>query len=320
MDNENDIVKFFTSVHEAHLSDTEHAVLRRTIAAYLSEHPVHARSFWQKFRLISTERALWARPLPIALAVLVLAIIGGGVSFAAEGSLPGSILYPVKLAINEPIQGALAITPHAKAAWVSARALRRLEEAEVLVQQKSFNTSTRHVIATNFQTQAKQAKDQFRKLGEGGNTELAHQLNSSFEATLGKHDRMLASFASASTTNAGEEQEIGELRKSIHQEQSMEDDSVDSLSASSTDEVSHGNGKHADDGKQGSGNDGSETNDHGVSPSSEPSPSNVSNDRSQGNVKGVSTSTPTGPFKIQLQGSSHDGEDHDRTQGGASDD
>jgi hypothetical protein len=50
-------------------------------------------SFWQRFFV--------ARPLPIALTLVVAILIAGGGAFATASSLPGEVLHPIKLAAEK---------------------------------------------------------------------------------------------------------------------------------------------------------------------------------------------------------------------------
>ncbi len=84
-------------------------------------------------------------------------LLGSSVSFAAENTVPGDLLYPVKTNLNERVLGAMAVTPKAKAAWEVQLVDRRLQEVEKIatiltatpeVQQlaeKNFAESTRRV-------------------------------------------------------------------------------------------------------------------------------------------------------------------------------
>jgi hypothetical protein len=50
----------------------------------------------------------------------------------AEDALPGDMLYPLKVRINEEVRGYLAFSPHEKIAWETTRIERRLAEARLL--------------------------------------------------------------------------------------------------------------------------------------------------------------------------------------------
>lgn len=82
---------------------------------------------------------------------LVLVIAGGTqASFAAEDAKPGDILYPVKVALAEPITLALAITPEQKAELAARYASRRVDEAAALSSQGKLDAKTADDLAVRF--------------------------------------------------------------------------------------------------------------------------------------------------------------------------
>jgi hypothetical protein len=64
--------------------------------------------------------------------LVILILVGGGVSYASENSLPGSNLYRIKVGFNEKIMERLAFTPDAKVSYSALLIEKRLAEAEVL--------------------------------------------------------------------------------------------------------------------------------------------------------------------------------------------
>lgn len=95
-----------------------------------------------------TRRPAFAR---ITAALLVLVLGSGGVAYAAEGTLPGDALYPVKVDVIEPAEGLLlAGSPHAEAAWQLTLAERRVEEAATLASEGRLATSTEAEIGNRF--------------------------------------------------------------------------------------------------------------------------------------------------------------------------
>ncbi len=66
------------------------------------------------------------------LALLLLLIVGGGTGVIAENALPGDVLYPVKIHVNENIESTLAFTPKSNAEVAIKQATKRLEEVEKL--------------------------------------------------------------------------------------------------------------------------------------------------------------------------------------------
>ncbi|MGD1992788.1 MAG: DUF5667 domain-containing protein [Anaerolineae bacterium] len=79
--------------------------------------------------------AFATRLIGIMLAVVVgLSAIGGGAALAAEDSLPGDALYPIKLAVEDVRMG-LASDPEAQVALALQLADERTEEIEALIAQ-----------------------------------------------------------------------------------------------------------------------------------------------------------------------------------------
>lgn len=91
------------------------------------------------------------------LALLLLLLVGGGTGVVAEKALPGDVLYPVKIHVNENIESALALTARGDAEVAIKQAARRLEEVEKL----------KAVVGTT--TPEQNAQLQAAVLGELGN-------------------------------------------------------------------------------------------------------------------------------------------------------
>jgi hypothetical protein len=63
------------------------------------------------------------------LALLLLLLVGGGATgVVAEKSLPGDVLYPVKIHINENFESAIAFTAKSDAEVSVKQAARRLRQ------------------------------------------------------------------------------------------------------------------------------------------------------------------------------------------------
>ena len=86
-------------------------------------------------RRIKMRLAFGTRFMGILLAVVIgLSVIGGGVALAAEDSLPGDSLYPVKLAVEDARMG-LVSNPETQVALALQLADERTEEIEALIAQ-----------------------------------------------------------------------------------------------------------------------------------------------------------------------------------------
>ncbi len=110
--------------------------------------------------------------MPI-LAAFVALMLGTGTTFAAETALPGDVLYPVKVNINEEVREAFAFSPEQKANWELERANRRAEEAVKLQTAGNMNESIRERLANSMQANEQKIEKLTKQLEENGDEEIA---------------------------------------------------------------------------------------------------------------------------------------------------
>ncbi len=88
----------------------------------------------------------------ISIIVAVLFGLSGGVSYAAQGSLPGDTLYPVKVHVNEGVEGAFQVGAKAEAEFARKELERRAAETEALAAQERLDVNAKATLTA--QTQA----------------------------------------------------------------------------------------------------------------------------------------------------------------------
>ncbi|MDO8495117.1 MAG: DUF5667 domain-containing protein [bacterium] len=120
-------------------------------------------------------------------------LVGGGISAAAENSLPGDPLFPVKVSVNEQIRSALAISNESQAKLDSKLAQRRLEEAEELASEGKLEGEAQGQIEASFEARAESAKKHLAKMEEKGQANAAVEISSDLESSLQAHETILAS-------------------------------------------------------------------------------------------------------------------------------
>lgn len=126
------------------------------------------------------------------LAIGLMLVIGGGTSFAAQGALPGDTLYPVKVGVNERVEGAFAIGAENQAEFESERAERRLEEAEKLAVQGRLNAETREEITERFDAHVRSALESTQRLDAEQKQDIASRIHSRIESAFSAHAEVLA--------------------------------------------------------------------------------------------------------------------------------
>ncbi len=141
----------------------------------------------------------------IALAVVVL--IGGGLVVASDNSLPGELLYTLKVNVREPLQGVATFGTASKVSWEAEKVQTRLEEVEVLAAQGKLNASVREEAQNRLDKQTrsfyKVAEDSEEKnIKEAKKTGIV-QLD--LESKINAHDRILEKLGNHSDSDQKEE-------------------------------------------------------------------------------------------------------------------
>lgn len=181
------------------LNPEEKQKIRGQVLHFIETHPVRM-SLPQRhiFQNESTGRSsilallVSLRPFQtMTLALIIAMMIGGGVSMAAEGAMPGDTLYPVKVEVNERVLAWAAMTSEADADWGARRAERRLEEVEKLVSIGRLDAETSAVIESNFEAHANDAEAYIAALQTNNKIEAAADVSSRLETSLSAHRRIL---------------------------------------------------------------------------------------------------------------------------------
>lgn len=135
---------------------------------------------------------VWFSPrFALPVAVLLVAGLGTGTAFAAQGALPGDPLYAIKINAVEPALGALAIGTEAKAQWHAQVAQTRLEEAEELAVAGILNAATSAELAENFDEHNKEAEALAQKVDDE-HPGFGAELTAQFDSSLAAHSSILS--------------------------------------------------------------------------------------------------------------------------------
>lgn len=189
----NDLNEIKNITKKITLSSREKESAKANILNFIRLHPVskpdtsRLLSKWSFFSLFN----LNSKPMPAFLGILLVLASSGGISFAAEGALPGDLLYPVKVGINEEVRAAVSFSAEAKANWDARRLERRLEEAEELAHKKEFSAEVRSKIEENFEAHAERVERRIADFESKGEVQSAADLSSNFETSLSAHEKIL---------------------------------------------------------------------------------------------------------------------------------
>ncbi len=127
------------------LSSAEKHELRSRLLSYMEYHPIPGAA---KQSRVPSRLSVFASNFYIARASGVFAIfILAIVPILAENAVPGDVLYPVKVRINEEVQSTLARSPYAKVEWETERLERRLAEARLLANEGKLTPEVEAEVA-----------------------------------------------------------------------------------------------------------------------------------------------------------------------------
>src|SRR3989339_848820 len=138
--NNNKIKKFAEKANEIHLKPEERIFIKSFPSRDMDDVDLYRTSIFSGFFGIK----LNAASLAVLLVIFILA--GGGVAMAAEKSLPGELLYPIKIHINERAKSLTAVSPEAKGKFEVEKLEQRLQEAEILSNRGELNPESRAIL------------------------------------------------------------------------------------------------------------------------------------------------------------------------------
>ncbi len=132
---------------------------------------------------------------------LIIFVLTGGTAYAAQSSLPGSFLYPVKIHVNEKVESAFAVGPEEKSRVALKQIITRLEEAETLSIQGKMNADTEHDINENILSKSKEIQSNILKIKDSGDINTAILLNAKFKISLSDHKKEISNFVDKTGVN-----------------------------------------------------------------------------------------------------------------------
>ncbi|PIR89263.1 MAG: hypothetical protein COU07_02265 [Candidatus Harrisonbacteria bacterium CG10_big_fil_rev_8_21_14_0_10_40_38] len=137
---------------------------------------------------------IFTKPMNILVVIALIAALGGGTSFAAENTIPGDILYPVKVGVNEKVGTLLHFSEEGKADYATQIASKRLQEFEELVNKGELNSETKSEVEGRFDIQIEKLNTLIGKFEADENVHAALGVVSGLEGVLKAHDRIIKNF------------------------------------------------------------------------------------------------------------------------------
>lgn len=201
--------QFKKQAQSIRLSTAEKRDVRERLVAYMAYHPLAtARQTTdttqattgnrftltaEAFRTISFNKKVFGR---FALMTSLFFVVS--VPLLAEQALPGDVLYPMKVQVNEEMRASLSFSPYAKIEWETTRLERRLAEARLLASAGRLTDEAEATVVEAVKKHTSVAQASIEKL-RSDNTEEAALASLSLSSVLQVQDELFTVELSGAT-------------------------------------------------------------------------------------------------------------------------
>lgn len=186
---------FIRDAEKIRPTSDEKNLVRGNILAFMEENPYKIGDRAPFWNFMANPFKAYGANIAVLSVVLVSFVVTGA---AAEKSLPGDLLYPVKIYINEPVSSTMAFSKTKKAELKVKYAERRMQEAEKLAVSGKLDEKTQEEIKKQLKSNADDAVKNISNLANGSEEfESASKLSMNLEASFKAHKKVLESLGKA---------------------------------------------------------------------------------------------------------------------------
>jgi len=197
--------KFSEQLHKksqtVKLRASEKRDLKDRLVSYMEYHPLPANLKTDKKLVNNQPEKIYAEPykqwaIPFqsifkyssAVALLVMVVI----PFVAEKSVPGDVLYAVKVQFNEELRGTLTFDSYEKVEWETERLNRRIAEARLLASEGRLTAEAEADVANAVRVHSANAQREIEEL-RGEDADAATIATIALDTTLEMQSNSLKS-------------------------------------------------------------------------------------------------------------------------------
>ncbi len=167
--------------------------MRLELSAYADLHTLQERIPAVPTKSFISVLMVRTRSLYAGALALVLIVAGGTqASLAAEDAVPGDVLYPIKVALSEPLAMTLAISSEQKAELSARFASRRVTEATQLSSEGKLDEKTADELATRFDTHVDALAKETQSLEANGDIAVSLAVRTDLEQKVSAQAEDLA--------------------------------------------------------------------------------------------------------------------------------
>lgn|SRR3989344_5172109 len=207
---ENKINKIIEDAKKVSLSSKEKSFIKESLLSHIKSGPILSpfvrKNTSLRHKWYSTEALFslfYLKPLYIIPVIFLLFLaLGGGTSAVAQMALPGDVLYPIKIYLNENLESLVAITLEDDAQVDLKQATRRLMEAEKLKVRGDLTEKQTLEIKGNFEKEVNSLNKNLLKIEKRGDSKSHSEINKEFRKKINEHYKAFLDVSGNSTNTA----------------------------------------------------------------------------------------------------------------------
>jgi hypothetical protein len=163
---------------DIHMSMTEKTEIRDSLKNFIAAHPIMhisrvSRFFTAEKIVLSPYSGISMHMGKIlAFSFIGLLLTGGSITMASASSLPGELLYPVKINVKEKFEAIGKTEPKEKLAFKKAKVIRRVAEIQKIKEKKDVTKEEVVIAQAVLAEHVKDYKDTVDELKKDGNEGL----------------------------------------------------------------------------------------------------------------------------------------------------
>jgi len=174
--------QYFSTFQKEHMSVDEKNQIRKHLYTTVKKSAIIPHTKQYIFNSLVIQRLMF-----VSLIIATMLALSGTASYAAENTVPGDVLYPVKVHVNEVVRDIVTVGDEAEADWSAQKAERRLKEVATLETRGELDSNTEAELAQKIEKQLNLANDFILKLEVKNKLPEASRISSRVHAVLRAH-------------------------------------------------------------------------------------------------------------------------------------
>jgi hypothetical protein len=205
---------------------------------------------------IHFRKSYYKKKTRMIIALLVAFGLTAGTSFAAQQTLPGDTLYPIKIHLNEGVESLVAVGAKADAEVKAKHALKRLEEAGKLNAKGRLTAEHKVEVEQRFREHVKEMDDDLHELRERGDTDTEVRVRGEFNKKAERHRKDLLVMRADGSANAEAGIDLSRLLGHTDEDRPDRDEDESRIMSSTTLRVNENRDGESETGRDGRDGEG----------------------------------------------------------------